>query len=110
MAFGFNLGIYIHQRLGHDRRFFLAYIAGRELYLALQIGKLDHIIIYYRNMADTRSGKVKPSRTAQAARANNRDFGCRQSLLSRPANLLEHKVTGIAIDIVGGHLIKQWRA
>jgi hypothetical protein len=68
--------------------------------LTLQVRQRHAVVVDDAERADPGGGKVLDHRCAEAARADDEDARPLQCLLPRPADLGEHDVPGVALDLL----------
>ena len=69
--------------------------------LSVEIGKLDHVGIDDRQLADASAGERRNDRAADAAGADHGDAGCLQLALPEPADLRQDDVPRVALELFG---------
>ena len=98
-----DVGIEPGQRLAGDLGLGPADVGGPEQGLALEIVEGDDVVVDHPQRADSGGGEIVDGRRADAAGADHRDAGVEQLALALAANLLEHDVAGVAVELgVGG--------
>src|SRR5262249_19053172 len=69
--------------------------------LALEVGRVDHIVVDHADRADARGGEVHARRRAEAAGADAQDLGAEQLDLAGDADLGRQRVPRVAALLVG---------
>ena len=77
-------------------------IDGVEQHLPLQVGQGHDVLVDQAQHADTRRRQIQGRRASDAARADDQHPRAGQPLLSRPADLAQHQMAGVAFDFVRG--------
>ena len=74
-------------------------------HLPLQVRQRDDVVVDDADRADAGGGEVEDGGRAEAAGADHEHARALQRLLARAADLPQHDVAGIALDLVGreGH-------
>ena len=70
-------------------------------HLALQVRQRDHVVVDHAERADARPRRVEQHRRAEPAGADHQHARAAERGLSRPADLAQHDVAGIAFKFVG---------
>ena len=83
-------------------RLWLTRILFTKQRLAMQVGKLDHIIVDDRQPPDAGTGKRWNDRTSDPSRANHRDGRGLELALSDAPHLRQDDVPRIALEFVVG--------
>ena len=99
-----DVGVEVGQPMGGRVHLGPAHVGGGVDHLALQVGEGDHVGIDQADHADARRGQVERRRRAQAAGADDQHPRGLQLLLARPADLAQHQVAGVALDLFVGEI------
>ena len=67
--------------------------------LALQIGQIDGVVVDDAERADPGRSEIKQQRRAEPAGADDEDACGQQLLLAFLANLVQHQVSGVALEL-----------
>ena len=97
-----DVGIERGQPLGRRLHLAAVQVGGAVEHLPLQVGEADDVRIDQGDMADARRGQVERRRRAQAAGADDQHPRRLQRLLPRAADLAQHQVAGVALDLLVG--------
>ena len=79
----------------------LADLGGGVQHLALQVGEADGVVVDDAERADAGGGEVEERRAAEAAGADDEHARGAQALLAGAADLVQHDVAGVAVELVG---------
>ena len=70
--------------------------------LPLEIVEADAVVVDDADLPDTGGGEIEQERRAEAAGADHQHLGVLQPLLSFAADLLQHQLALVALDLVRG--------
>ena len=70
--------------------------------LPLEIVEADAVVVDDADLADARGGEIEEERRAEAAGADHQHLGVLQPLLSFAADLFQHQLALVALDLVRG--------
>jgi hypothetical protein len=68
-------------------------------YLALEVGLVQHVIIYQTDMTNPGSSKIESHRGTKTTRPDNKDRSCFELALTVEPNLRDEQVAGITQDL-----------
>ncbi|MNR11790.1 hypothetical protein D3C85_1281080 [compost metagenome] len=77
-------------------------VGGGEDDLALQVRQGDRVVVDQAERPDPGGGQIEGGGRADAAQADDQDTGALQGLLARPADLGQHQLTSVAVDLLVG--------
>ena len=77
-------------------------VGGGVDHLALQVRERDRVVVDDAERADPGGGEVEQRRAAEAAGADDEHPRRAQPLLAGPADLVQHDMAGVALELVGG--------
>jgi hypothetical protein len=100
--------VYYNLRINRLRRIFgnvylgLTYVTHGEQNLPLKVGQGHHIIVNDGECTNAGGGKILDSRTANAARTDDKDMGIQNLFLANTAYVFEHDMAGISVKLFVG--------
>jgi hypothetical protein len=75
-------------------------VGGGEQHLALQVGQRDRVRVDEADGPDPGGGQIEGGGRSEAAGPDDQHPGGGQGLLPRAADLAQHQVAGVALDLV----------